>query len=91
VIAAPLFLLGMWLQHKSKYGDRYSIETTRPHGLLHPPQNPFLRDDMKPRTQSRFWNSGWNAGRGKQLGSPPKKKVAVAAAVEESAVAAATS
>ena len=47
---------------------------TRPHGLLHPPQNPFLREDMKPRTQSRFWNSGWNGGRGKQLGSPPKKK-----------------
>ncbi|KAH7621752.1 hypothetical protein Ndes2526B_g02567 [Nannochloris sp. 'desiccata'] len=83
VIAAPLFLLGMWLQHKSKYGQETG-DIMRPHGILHPPQNPFLREDMKPRTQSRFWNSGWNAGRGKQLGSPPKKKEAESAATAAS-------
>ena len=71
VIAAPLLLLGMWLQHKSVRGSAW--DSTRPHGLLHPPQNPYLREDLKPKTYSRFWNQGWNGGRGKRMEPPVKK------------------
>lgn len=55
IIAVPLVLLGMWLQHKSN-SPAYSDEMAyRPNGFLSPPVNPYLRDDLQPRTLSRFW------------------------------------
>ena len=61
VIAAPLVLLGIWLQHKlSQTHSDDPVVHPRPHGLFHPPVNPYLRDDLRPRTYSRFNNRVWS-------------------------------
>lgn len=91
VIAAPLVLLGMWLQHKSSRGTIDFADTTRPNGILLPPENPFLRDDLRPRTRSRFWSTGWNANGRKQMGSPPKRPPTMAAAAASPAATSAPS
>lgn len=57
IISMPLLLLGFYLQ--SKAGAAPSGEwTVRPYGLLHPPVNPFLREDLKPRVYSRLSSPG---------------------------------
>lgn len=33
-------------------------EAWRPHGMLQPPQNPWLRPDELPTQRSRFWGAG---------------------------------
>ena len=83
VVAAPLFLLGLWMQRKSQSPYLKSGFSTRPDGLLNPPVNEYLREDLRPRTHSRssFWSKGWNGGSSrKEMGSPLKKTAAAAAA-----------
>jgi hypothetical protein len=52
VVAMPLVLLGLWLQQRPEAdADEWKV---RPYGILHPPVNPFLREDLKPRVYSRL-------------------------------------
>jgi hypothetical protein len=67
VIAAPLAMLGIWLSYKSSYNDiGGGIDPTslqRIHGWWHPPENPFARDDLRPKTHSHFNKSNNSWGR----------------------------
>lgn len=59
VLAAPLAMLGFMLQRKKdevmSIGGEMKI---RPYGFFHPPVNPYLRDDLKPRTAENKWFGG---------------------------------
>jgi hypothetical protein len=66
VVAAPLVLLGFWLQRKREIerrsGSAAPLFASRPHGIMQPPVNPWLRDDLQPRMRSRWWGGGRGAG-----------------------------
>ena len=40
---------GMWMAHTY---EEHKASYWRPHGLLNPPENPFLREDLRPRVYS---------------------------------------
>lgn len=48
VIAAPLMLLGYWMQHSSEkaYNRGSTLQQIRPHGLLHPPVSWFSKLEL---------------------------------------------
>lgn len=55
----------------------------RPHGLMSPPENPFLREDMRPRVRSHWskWQQQQAAhgeGRGGRAGLLPAAAAAAA-------------
>ena len=52
VLFTPLVMLGWWLSHK-RMNDVPEGMPIRPFGFLHPPVNPYLREDLLPRTRSR--------------------------------------
>ena len=57
VLSAPLVLLGFWMERKSSYTSTASGASEemkiRPYGFFHPPVNPYLRDDLHPKTMKR--------------------------------------
>jgi len=58
VLAVPLAMIGFMLQLKRKemVSDGLDSEMKiRPHGFWVPPYNPYLRDDLKPRTRESKW------------------------------------
>lgn len=42
----------MWLAFRL---DDDGASSWRPHGLMAPPENPWLKDNLKPRVYSRGW------------------------------------
>ncbi|KFM22894.1 hypothetical protein F751_6403 [Auxenochlorella protothecoides] len=54
IISMPLILTGMWMSRTMP--DTLS-STWRMNGLMQSPVNPWLREDLKPRTRSR-WSGG---------------------------------
>lgn len=71
VIAAPLVLLGFWLQAKRRAVANSEELSLRPHGLLNPTVNPFLREDLRPTTYSRrFWRGSPAASPAAAANSP---------------------
>jgi hypothetical protein len=42
---------GLWLAFRF---DEEELDQWRPHGLLGPPDNPFLKDDMRPKVHSHL-------------------------------------
>lgn len=52
VLTIPLVLTGVHLSQHSTLGTEDAI--WRPHGIFQPPHNPYLRDDLRPRTYSRL-------------------------------------
>lgn len=55
VVVMPLALLGFWLQQKAEKPIHTEEMRIRPYGFLHPPVNPYLRDDLHPKTMRRTW------------------------------------
>ena len=52
VIALPLILTGAWMGRTMPN----NVERTwRRHGLMQPPVNPWLREDLQPKTKSHGW------------------------------------
>lgn len=61
LLAVPLILTGVHLSHSL---DRMAGEAWRPDGSFwNPPENPFLRENLKPKMHSRMWGS-YFTGRG---------------------------
>lgn len=57
IISAPLTMLGAKMAWESQQEDaqgRRQLPGWRPHGMLSPPVNPFLREDLQPRVRSRW-------------------------------------
>jgi hypothetical protein len=85
VVAAPLVLLGFWLQRKREIerrsGSAAPLFASRPHGILQPPVNPWLRDDLQPRTRSRWWVGGRGASGAAPGGAGAPRPEAAAGAV----------
>jgi len=76
VVVVPLALLGFWLQQKADKPIHTEEMRIRPYGFLHPPVNPYLREDLQPRTMRRAW-FGKNilplSGDGDHRGSAPPR------------------
>lgn len=71
---------GMWMA--LTFGDAEPT-SWRPHGLMSPPENPFLREDMRPRVRSHWskWQQQQAAhgeGRGGRAGLLPAAAAAAA-------------
>ena len=50
MLAVPLILTGV---HLSKTAERMHDEAWRPNGFWNPPENPWLREEDKPRMHTR--------------------------------------
>ncbi|KAL4452731.1 hypothetical protein ABPG75_008393 [Micractinium tetrahymenae] len=80
VLFIPLLITGMWMA--LTFGEEEPTHW-RPHGLMAPPENPFLRDDMRPRVHSHWskWRQQQAAKRSAEdKGSGPLPAAAAAAA-----------
>lgn len=75
----------MWMA--LTFGDMEPT-TWRPYGLMSPPENPFLRDDMRPRVYSHWskWRQQQAAQQGAGDGGAGLLPAAAAAAAAASSV-----
>lgn len=68
ILATPLIMTGVYLAKRADDDHTLSSLSWRPHGLLHPPHNPYLRDDLQERHEHKSslpifsWFNGTAAG-----------------------------
>jgi hypothetical protein len=57
VLVGPLVMLGFYLSKNQEGASaaRSGEMKTRPYGFWYPPHNPFLKDDLHPKTKERRW------------------------------------
>ena len=79
----------MWMAHTY---EEHKASYWRPHGLLNPPENPFLREDLRPRVYShrRKRELQEQQRQQQQAAAPAMLPSAAAAAGAAAAAAAAT-
>lgn len=53
ILATPLIMTGVYMARMADDTHSISSLSWRPHGLLHPPHNPYLREDLQQRHEHK--------------------------------------
>jgi hypothetical protein len=77
---------GMWMAHTY---EEHKASYWRPHGLLNPPDNPFLREDLRPRVYSHRRKRELQEQQQQQAAAPAMLPAAAAVAAAAAATPAA--